>query len=73
MALTVFAGCILILLSIPPPYGRTTRVWDSLLVSLGVWEVGGSRPSRGNSKGSFSFCKETAKVFSSEMPFYSKF
>ena len=35
--------------------------------------VVGSRPGRGNSKGSFSSYQETAQVFSPEMPFYSKF
>ena len=44
-----------------------------LLGSLGVREVVGSRPGRGNSKESFSSCQETGKVFSPEMPFYSKF
>ena len=44
-----------------------------LLGSLGVREVVGSRPARGNIKDSFSFNQETGKVFSSEMPFYSKF
>ena len=46
---------------IPPPYSRTSRVWDSL---LGVREVVGSRPGRGNSKESFSSNQETGKVFS---------
>ena len=32
----------------------------------------GSRPGRGNSKESFSSNQETGKVFSPEMPFYSK-
>ena len=44
-----------------------------LLWSLGVWEVVGSRPGRGNCKKSFSSNQETGKVFSPEMPFYSKF
>ena len=44
-----------------------------LLGSLGVREVVGSRPGRGNSKESFSSYQETGKVFSLEMPFYSKF
>ena len=44
-----------------------------LLLSLGVREVVGSRPGRGNSKESFSSNQETGKVFSPEMPFYSKF
>ena len=44
-----------------------------LLWSLGVREVVGSRPGRGNSKESFSSNQETGKVFSPEMPFYSKF
>ena len=44
-----------------------------LLGSLGVREVVGSRPSRGNSKESFSSYQETGTVFSPEMPFYSKF
>ena len=40
---------------------------------LGVREVVGSRPGRGNSKESFSCNQQTGKVFSPEMPFYSKF
>ena len=44
-----------------------------LLWSLGVREVVGSRPGRGNSKESFSSNQETGTVFSPEMPFYSKF
>ena len=44
-----------------------------LLGSLGVQEVVGSRPTRRNSKESFSSHQETGKVFSPEMPFYSKF
>ena len=39
-----------------------------LLGSLGVREVVGSRPNRGNSKESFSSYQETGKVFSPEMP-----
>ena len=41
--------------------------------SLGAREVVGSRPGRGNSKESFSSNQEAGKVFSPEMPFYSKF
>ena len=53
--------------------GRMSRVWDSLLVmKSGVREVVGSRPGWGNSKESFSSNQETGKVFSPEMPFYSK-
>ena len=48
-------------------------VTPCLLWSLDVREVVGSRPSRGNSKESFSSNQETGKVFSPEMPFYSKF
>ena len=33
----------------------------------------GGRGFKFNSKESFSSCQETGKVFSSEMPFYSKF
>ena len=44
-----------------------------LLWSLGVREVVGSRPGRGNSMESFSSNQETGKGFSPEMPFYSKF
>ena len=46
-----------------------------MLWSLGVREVVGSPPppGRGNSKESFSSNQETGKVFSPEMPFYSKF
>ena len=47
-----------------PCYGRT---------SMDVREVVGSRPGRGNSKESDSSNQETGKVFSPEMPFYSKF
>ena len=48
----------------PPPYGWTSRVWDSLLVrKSGCVEVVGSRPGRGNSKESFSSNQETGKVF----------
>ena len=43
-----------------------------LLWSLGVRQVVGSRPGRGNSKESFSSNQETGKVFSPEIPFYSK-
>ena len=44
-----------------------------LLWSLGVREVVSSRPGWGSSKESFSSNQETGKVFSPEMPFYSKF
>ena len=44
-----------------------------LLGSLGVREVVGSRPGWGSSKESFTSYQETGKVFSPEMPFYSKF
>ena len=44
-----------------------------LLGSQGVREVVGSRPHWGNSKESFSSYQETGKVFSPEIPFYSKF
>ena len=44
-----------------------------LLWSLGVREVVGSRPDWGNCNESFSSNQETGKVFSPEMPFYSKF
>ena len=43
------------------------------LWSLGVRDVVGSLPGRGNSKESFSSNQETGKVLSPEMPFYSKF
>ena len=57
-----------------PPYGRTSRVWDSLhVMKSGCAEIVGSRPGRGNSKESFSSNQETGKGFSPEMPFYSKF
>ena len=52
---------------------RVGRGTPCLLWSLGVREVVGSRPDRGNSKESFSSNQETGKVFSPEMPFYSKF
>ena len=57
----------------------TASLWPNewltpcLVESLGVREVVGSRPGRGNSKESFSSNQETGKVFSPEMPFYSKF
>ena len=54
-------------------FGRVGCGTPCLLWSLGVREVGGSRPGRGNSKESFSSNQETGKVFSPEMPFYSKF
>ena len=44
-----------------------------LIWNLGVREVVDSGPGRGNSKESFSSNQETGKVFSPEMPFYSKF
>ena len=44
-----------------------------LLGSLGVREVVGLRPGRGNSKESCSSYQETGNVFSPEMPFNSKF
>ena len=50
--------------------GRET---PCLLWNMGVWEVVGSRPGRGNSKESFSSNQETGKVCSPEMSFYSKF
>ena len=37
------------------------------------WAKSVSRPGRGNGKESFSSNQETGKVFSPEMPFYSKF
>ena len=48
--------------------GRTSRVWDSLLVMKY-----GCAGGRGYSKESISSYHETHKVFSPEMPFYSKF
>ena len=58
-----------------PPYGRTSRVWDSLLVMKSGCAGGrGFAPRSGQySKESFSSNQETGKVFSPEMPFYSKF
>ena len=57
-----------------PPYGRTSRVWDSLLVMKSVCAGGrGFAPWPGNTKESFSSNQETGKVFSPEMPFYYKF
>ena len=44
-----------------------------LLRSLGVRELVGSRPGTDNGKENFSSYQETGKVFSAEMPFYSKF
>ena len=54
---------------------RVGRGIPCLSWSLGVREVVGSPPppGRGNSKESFSSNQETGKVFSPEMPFYSKF
>ena len=52
---------------------RVGRGTPYLLWSLGMREVVGSRPGRGNSKESFSSNQETGKVFSPEMPFYCKF
>ena len=52
---------------------RVGRGAPCLLGSLGVREVVGSRPGRANNKESFSSNQETGKVFSPEMPFYSKF
>ena len=59
----------------PPPCGRTSMVWDSLLVMKSVCAGGrGFAPRLGQySKESFSSYQETGKVFSPEMPFYSKF
>ena len=56
-----------------PMAERVARGTPCLSWSLGVREVVGSRPGRGNSKESFSSNQETGKVFSPEMPFYSKF
>ena len=56
-----------------PMAGRVGYGTPCLLWSLGVQEVVGSRPDRGNSKESFSSNQKTAKVFSPEMSFYSKF
>ena len=57
-----------------PPYGRTSRVWDFLLVMKSGCAGGrGFAPRPGNSKESFSSNQETGKVFSPEIPFYSKF
>ena len=59
---------------LPPPNGRTSRAWDSLLAMKSGCAGGrGFAPGRGNSKESFSSNQETGKVFSPEMPFYSKF
>ena len=52
----------------------TASLWPNELGSMGVREVVGSRPVRGNnSKESFSSNQEAGKVFFPEMPFYSKF
>ena len=51
-----------------PMAERVGRGTSCLLWSLGVREVVGSRPGRGNSKESFSSNQETGKVFSPEMP-----
>ena len=58
-----------------PPYGRTSRVWDSLFVMKSGCAGGrGFAPRPGQySKESFSSYQETGKVFSPELPFYSKF
>ena len=48
--------------------------WDFLLVMKSGCAGGrGFTPGRGNSEESFSSNQETGKVFSPEMPFYSKF
>ena len=58
----------------PPPYGRASRVCDSLLArKYGRAGGRGFAPGRGNSKESVSSNQETGKVFFPEMPFYSKF
>ena len=49
------------------------QVGCGTLWSLGVREVVGSRPDQNNSKESFSSYQKTGKVFSPEVPFYSKF
>ena len=55
-------------------YGRTSRVWDSLFVRKYGGAGGcGFAPRPGKRKESFSFYQETGKVFSPEIPFYSKF
>ena len=65
---------IIDVLLLSTPYGRTSRVWDALLVRKSECAGGrGFAPGRGNSKESFSSYQETGKVFSPEMPFYSKF
>ena len=58
-----------------PPYGRTSRVRDSLFAMKSVCAGGrGFAPRPGQySEESFSSYQETGKVFSPEMPFYSKF
>ena len=58
-----------------PPYGRPSRVCNSLLVMKSGCAGGlGLAPWPGQySKESFSSYQETGKVFSPEMPFYSKF
>ena len=56
-----------------PMAERVGRGTPCLVWSLGVREVVGSCPGRGNSKESFSFNQKTGKGFSPEMPFYSKF
>ena len=62
-------------MALPPPNGQTSRVWDSLLV-MNSGCAGGCgfapRPGQYN-KERFSSYQETGKVFSPEMPFYSKF
>ena len=54
---------------------RSSRVWDSLLVMKSGCAAGrGFVPRPGQySKESVSSYQETGKVFSPEMPFYSKF
>ena len=56
-------------------YGRTSRVWDSLLAMKSGYAGGpGFAPRPGQySRESFSSNQETGKVFSPEVPFYSKF
>ena len=59
----------------PPPYGRTSRVWDSLLVMKSGCAGGrGVAPRPGQySKESFVIQPEkTGKIVSPKIPFYYK-
>ena len=55
------------------PYGHRLPMVGLLCVMKSGCARGRGRHGRGNGKGSFHPARKTGKVFSSEMPFYSKF